>query len=143
MMCCSRFTVLYGPTPGRNTPGACQHFRWTIQSYLLPPGQGPACSISLGAPCCVLRSWRRSPVSKCQSICQCLWRDIAHPGLQCFWCSAACEAKTRGHVGISVLCPCPQQKQHKGGKSGCHRWQSYGTLLTPGMQKVQASLEKG
>lgn len=29
-------------------------------------------------------------------------------------CSTAHGAETRGHAGISVLCPCPQQKQHKG-----------------------------
>lgn len=34
-------------------------------------------------------------------------------------CSTAHGAETRGHAGISALCPCPQQKQHKGQKR-CH-----------------------
>lgn len=41
-------------------------------------------------------------------------------------CSAAREAETRGHAGISPFCPRPQRKQRERGKRGCHlppeRW---------------------
>lgn len=50
----------------------------------------------------------------------CTWSISRCQDFPILSCSAAREAETRGHAGISVLCPCPQQKQRKGGKGGCH-----------------------
>lgn len=79
-------------------------------SHLLPTAwHRPAPSPS--KPWDFLRSWRSSPNKQGLLLWQSTW-SISR-------CSTAHGAETRGHAGISALCPCPQQKQHEGQKR-CH-----------------------
>lgn len=104
--------------------GACQLSRQTV----LPPANrtGTGLLHLPGSPVDFTKELEK--VSHKQGVS----RLAMPPGRHCTWsisrcqdssissCSAVGEAETRGHTGISVLCPCPQQRQHEGGKSGCH-----------------------
>lgn len=119
------------------------------QSYLLPTGQGQACSISQGALWTLLRSWRRSPISKGYHVWPCLQGDIAHgaflgaktPPSQ----AAAQWVKQRQEATLASLCSVlvlnkGSTREERAGVTCCL---SNGTLLTVGATEGAGKLGAG